>query len=129
MAIGLTFVIFAIVLSNGCGPSDASVPLAPISGKVTYRGKPLPHGQVVMIRGSGQMIAGEIQADGTYRIEAPVGENMVQIFCAVDSSPMEGKGIKDPKSLVPRRYTSYATSGLTVNVLDGENTKDWQLTD
>ncbi len=55
--------------------------MAPVSGKVTYRGKPLPFGQIVMVHTAGPMQAGEIRSDGSYAIEAPVGENRVMIIC------------------------------------------------
>ena len=69
---------YAIVVSTavsscawlGCGGRPGrNVKLAPVSGKVTYRDKPLDHGQIVFVHDSGEMAASEIAPDGTYQGE------------------------------------------------------------
>jgi len=80
-------------------------------------------GQVVLIHDTGKVSAGEINGEGRYRFDAFVGANKVIIICAPDD------GTKDPKSLIPVKYTNDSTSGLTFDVVAGENQKDWVLTD
>lgn len=109
--------------SLGCGSAKPEPQVAPVSGQVTYRGKPLKLGQVVLVHDSGKVSAGEIASDGRFKFDAIVGPNKVVIICAPDD------GTKDPKSLIPVKYTNDSTSGLTLDVVDGENQKDWELTD
>jgi hypothetical protein len=110
-------------LLSGCTKGKVPMRMAPVRGIITYRGKPLSHGQIVVMHSSGPLGAGEIAADGSYKIDAPMGDNSVMIQCPVED------GSKDPKSLIPVRYTNYATSGLTLSVKDGDNQKDWKLVD
>ena len=115
----------------GCaGPPQPQV--APISGRITYQGKPLPQGQIVFIHSSGSMGAGEIGPDGTYRVMAPVGDCKVMITCNDEPnlsklSPKFGRPVTLPRSLIPTRYNSYGTSGLKVTLVEGENKRDWEL--
>lgn len=108
--------------------------LAPVSGRITYGGHPLSHGQIVMIHSSGRVGAGEIGADGRYQLQAAVGENKVMIQCADQPnlsqlSPTKGRALQLPRSLIPKRYTSYTSSGLRLTVVDGKNIHDWRLVD
>ena len=121
------------VQAAGC-QRRAERPMAPVSGNVTYRGKPLPHGQIVMIHDSGQAGASAIRPDGSYEVKAQVGANRVMIICMDDPSftqtnPEIGLPLKEFKSLIPTRYTDYVSSHLTINVVDGGNNLDWNLAD
>ena len=123
---------FAISLP-GCGKSRE---LAPVTGKVTYRGQPLRFGRVVFQPASGQFASGDIQPDGTFCMitqgegdGAPVGENQVRIVCFEGEDPNRKKrtgGVPDEivgfgKSLIPKKYASCSTSGIVVNVQSGTN--------
>jgi hypothetical protein len=105
-----------------------------VIGKVTYRNAALDHGQIVMVHDSGQMGASEIAPDGSYRLEAAVGENAVLIRCTDEPnlSTLGSKGdrsFKLAKSLIPTKYGDYHSSGLKAVVIDGSNKIDWDLSD
>jgi hypothetical protein len=117
---------------TGCGKGRA---LAPVSGKVTYQGKSLPYGRVMLQPQSGQPSTGDIQSDGTFQMVTPgegtgasVGKNMVLIVCRERPSP-EAKAkaaaarqeTSPGRSLIPEKYSSYDTSGITVDVHPGSN--------
>src|SRR5689334_16533406 len=53
-----------IVLVGGCGGSSAKV-----TGKVTYHGRPVLSGAVIMVNEDGTAASGVIQPDGTYTVE------------------------------------------------------------
>ena len=123
----------AVVGVAGCTRKTA-VTVAPVSGTITYHQQPIDHGQIVMVHGSGRMAVGQVRADGTYLVQAPIGENKVMIQCLdeLDLSqirPKENRPESTPRSFIPNRYTNYATSQLHLNVIDGENTQDWELVD
>ena len=116
----------------GCG-GRPEIKMAPIAGTVTYDGKPLTHGRILLMHRSGKMGSGEIGLDGRYRVEAPVGECNVMITCTEQPDRSTPKPAWDdrqvPRSLIPQRYSNYETSGFKVTLVDGENTRDWKLED
>src|SRR6266404_2448300 len=52
-----------LCLIAGCG-----APMGEVNGKVTYKDKPLPYGNVSLLASDGTNLSAEIQADGTYKI-------------------------------------------------------------
>src|SRR6266508_4044360 len=77
------FVLLLMCLVLGCSRNH---PMAPVSGTVTLKNKPLSSGRVIFIHELGHSNFGDIQADGSYRLMAPVGENRVAIECLEDPS-------------------------------------------
>lgn len=72
----------ALLALAGCGE-----PTADVSGKVTYQGKPVTYGTVVLLDAAGAPKAGTIQPDGTYRIG---GVRTGAVKLAVSSPPPPG---------------------------------------
>ena len=118
----------------GCG-GRPTIKTAPIAGKVTYNGKSLTHGQVILMHPSGEVGSGKIGLDGTYRLEAPVGECKVKILCFDQPDLSKLKPPSDdakggvPRTIIPHRYSNFETSGFKVTLVDGDNTHDWNLLD
>src|SRR5947209_18635287 len=81
-ALGLRILPFGLLmLVLGCaGGSSATPELAPVSGKVTFKGKPLPGGRItfVALKG-GQTGSGNIDEKGEYQIRAPVGDVSITV--------------------------------------------------
>src|SRR5262245_37798980 len=131
-------VFMGLALLAGCerGPE----PLVPVTGKVFYRGTPLPTGTVVFTPdaqrgGSGQVASAEIQKDGSFRLRtgdadgAAAGWHRITVL-AVEPPP--GELPKDrfliPRSLVPEKYRDPELSGLAREVKPGkENQIDLHL--
>lgn len=125
-------ITIGVVLLGGCSSVDNET-RAPVVGKVMYEGKPLSQGQIVMVHDSGKMGASEIQPDGSYRLEAVVGENRIMIDSRDQAnlsqiSPKQGRGVRLAPSLIPSRYSDYETSGLRLTVVEGSNSHDFDLT-
>jgi hypothetical protein len=116
----------------GCGAK------ATVTGKVTYKGKPLPMGTVTIHGEKGEVATGGI-ADGSYQVEkAPVGP--VKITVTVPKAPKvpnqmggmaarEGKegpgmpgGGEAQKEVVPipDKYASPETSGKSTTLNKGK---------
>jgi hypothetical protein len=112
----------------GCGDSR---PLAPVHGQVLYNGKPLQFGGVTFQPPSGQPARATIGPDGKFTLTTPgegeggvIGTNQVRVTCYEGQSPDKksaagGEGVLG-KSLIPEHYTSYETSGLTVEIKAGQ---------
>lgn len=124
--------LLLLCLVLGCGRSH---PMAPVSGSVTLKGKPLTSGRVIFIHELGFSNFGDIEEDGTYWLMAPVGETRVAVECLEDPlKRQQGHNpYNDPKalaqSLIPPRYSNHMTSGFTVDVKPGENKADFALED
>ena len=118
----------------GCGSNAPE--LAPATGNVIYKGEPVLFGSVQFqpITG-GQFARGDIQPDGSFVLStaelgegAPVGLNRVRITSFESQNP-RAKGTFQPadnepivgRSLIPRRYSSFGTSGLQAEVKSGTN--------
>ena len=76
-------VLMAVLLAlTGCGD-----PTTEVSGKVTYQGKPVAYGTVVVLDAAGAPKSGAIQPDGTYRVS---GVRPGPVKVAVSSPPPPG---------------------------------------
>ena len=111
----------------GCKGRGIALPTAPVSGKVTYHGKPLGFGRIAFIHSSGQAAGAEIAADGTFTLTAYQGNNHVAIECfdfdRPGSTKTRSRMMAENKSLIPDRYMNYGTSGLTFEVEPGKDNK------
>ncbi|HEY2411855.1 MAG TPA: hypothetical protein VGI40_06420 [Pirellulaceae bacterium] len=128
------------LLLPGCG--GGSTGLAVVKGKISYKGKPVPHGTVNFLPNDGNKPTGtgEIQPDGSYELKtfvsnkpsngAVVGQHKVVIVAIMDQAnvlPEQRSPLSEP--IVPVKYTSPATSDLSANVENKENTIDFDLQD
>lgn len=123
LLISLPAVLCCLALS--CG-RPGQLPTAKVSGKVTLDGKPVPVGLVIFTPESGRSASGKIQPDGTYVLEtydendgAVLGRHRLGVM-ARETIPGQGP-MGSPKpgpSLIPERYGSAETSGLSFEVTD-----------
>ncbi len=124
-SICLTLLPALLAVTCGCGDK---VQLAPASGKVLYNDQPLPFGSVMFQPAAGQPARGTIQADGTFELStfdpgdgATVGPNLVRVTCFEIQNPNRPSGEEqgEPtlgRSLIPKEYNQYGTSGLEFDV-------------
>ena len=131
LAVSLT----ATAIMSGC--RKRAHEMAPVNGKVIYRGEPLQFGNVMFMPESGPPATGIIASNGTFTMitrgegdGASVGKNQVRIGCFDTQSPSykspgSASGLVTEaslgKALIPRKYLSYETSGITVEVRSGVN--------
>jgi len=149
---GLSAVVCGIsIWLGGCG-GPSRPPLAPVQGKITYGGQPVPQGVVTFYPKEGRSATGRIQPDGTYCLTtfepgdgAVIGQHKVTIeavrFTNIGSPP---KSFEDeirqaqektppsshppePHWLVPPRYAKRETTPLTFEVRPGQNIANFNL--
>ena len=77
-----TAVVLAALALTGCADGTTDV-----SGKVTYKGKPVAYGAVVVFDADGAPKSGTIQPDGTFRVS---GVRSGPVKVAVSSPPPPG---------------------------------------
>ena len=105
---------------------------APVQGTVIYNGKPLPYGTVSFQPEAGLPAIGTIQSDGSFTLTtystgdgAIIGSHKVAVIAteadAGTAPPIDPNAeMPAPKFVIPAKYTSYSTSGLTAEVMEGE---------
>ena len=114
-----------LVLLAGCG--RAEVKLAPVQGRVLYRGRPLAGGTIVFTPdadrgGSGPLACGEIGPDGHYTLHTGDEPGAVPGWHKITVAGARGD------RLLPRRYSDPEGSGQGREVKAGQdNTLDLQL--
>lgn len=126
-AFSLPSIVFVglVALLTGCSDRPA---VAPVTGKVTYNGKPLPYGSVGFQPSKGQPSGAAIQPDGTFRLStfaeydgAIIGPHKVKVTCYASQRPSQqakkaaGEFVLG-ESLIPAQYTFLDQSGLTAEV-------------
>jgi major membrane immunogen (membrane-anchored lipoprotein) len=156
LAIALS--ISAAVAVLGCSDDESGLGRRyTVSGKVTYKGAPVPHGTVNFLPSkppppAGRAATGEIK-DGNYSLSTagnndgalPGDYNVAIVAMDVDmasaaSSKAEGgrihegdaayqKAIKTAKQLIPVKYGAGETSGLKATVDSSSKAINFDLTD
>ena len=133
-AVAIALLTALVVASGGCGQK---VKLARVTGKVTYKGNPVPNGGITFLPDpSGPPASGSIGPDGTYTLQtADLGEGAVLgkhavMITALQSGEAKGPEERDPlpPPIIPTKYGSTSTSGLTAEVKDGDNVINFELT-
>ena len=128
------------MVAVGCGGTGE------VSGKVTYRGRPLDRGGVQFQTESGVVFAAEIGPDGSYSVAGlPPGAAKVVVMCydslvitrpaqatpATESARQKvqpkAKRTGGDTNKVPAKYGDFARSGLTCGVRSGSQTHNIEL--
>jgi hypothetical protein len=132
----LSLIIHSVGCASDPGPVATVEPSVPASGVVTFKGKPLPGYQVVLMpEGDRRPAMGTTDAEGKFVLGtnepgdgAPPGKSKVAISWAGPESTVDAvdqSAIDDPSKMpkpsivIPDKYTNPETSGLTAEVPEG----------
>jgi len=119
----------------GCGSSGPAprTDLVPVTGTLIFEGKPLPDAKIVFIPTDKEMTdrpAATVDAEGNFEVfcddqpGAPPANYRVIVMAFKPSEDDEQK----PPSLIPERYNSDKTSGISANVKeDGDNVFNFKI--
>jgi len=147
--------LLSILLISGCTRSVEQQ--AEVSGKVTYKGKPLPGGRITFISPKGHTGSSVISPQGEYKLKAPIGDVQISVDnrmlnrddpSSLSSREKEGYlsrgrlkkpsagGQQPPQQEItgtyvplPKKYVDSSTSGLKYTVESGSQTHDVELSD
>jgi hypothetical protein len=120
----------AALLGSSCSGGNR-LPVYPVRGQVFYDGKPAARALVIfhpLADGPVKELrpAGHVAADGTFALTtyaegdgAPAGDYAVTVDWRQPTPPVDGA--EPGPSLIPARYNSPSSSGLTVTVSSGHN--------
>jgi hypothetical protein len=116
----LYFVIVLIAAYSGCSKSGPAV--APVKGTVLLDGKPMTKGTVITMPAAGRGAKSPIASDGSFQLGtftktdgAIVGTHSAAVI-AYEPPPNAGPESPYGKLLVPKKYASPESSGLTIDV-------------
>jgi hypothetical protein len=118
----------------------AAAASATVSGRVTFQGRPVIWGSVILVGSDGRSVVGRIQPDGTYTVtNAPMGEVGVSITSPDPLVQHYATQIKTSRDripvaqwaappvdrqqwfVLPQRYENAKDSKLTLTVKRGSN--------
>jgi len=136
-----TALFVAGLFAMGCGGGPAT---APVSGVVTYKGKPVPNADVTFAPDNGGRAAsGRTDSNGRFTLGtfevsdgALIGKHKVAVIAngpPRPAKPGEGSGMPGDtvpgEPVIPAKFFSPDTSGLLHEVKSGRNSIDLQLAD
>jgi len=122
LLIAFFLLVFITALTLGCGSGTG----VPVSGTVTYNGKPLAEGDIIFAPagGPGVEAAGKI-AGGSYSLTALPGPVLVKIYATREEGPKDpAMGMAPRKQYLPAKYNVSSelkrevSSDLSKNNLD-----------
>jgi len=144
-AVGVAMAAACALTWTGCGPKRPET--VPVSGRVTYHGKPVAGAHVMFQPEQGRPAVATTGPDGSYRLTTFVaGDGALLGRHRVTIQATRVTGIAQPKSfeeemrsvgkstgtralewLVPQKYSSLETTPLTAEVKPGENAINFDL--
>ncbi len=127
--------VWVLLVIAGCSKSP---PLYKVTGKASFRGKPLATGMVGFHHTDAKspMVTGEIRPDGSFELMtkrpgdgAVPGEYMVTVTSMLPGKGVEGidKDYQPPKPLIPLRYMRLDETPLKATVEPKDNVIDLSL--
>lgn len=136
--IPLAALLVLVCWGTGASAEDAPAKTATVTGKVTFRGQPLPRGTVAFHPEKGKPIKAKLQEDGTYEAKkVPVGKVRLTVETeSLKPAPRKppapgGKPPAPPAPApagkyipIPVKYADPRTSGLTLDVKEGKQVHD-----
>ncbi|OAI42240.1 hypothetical protein AYO40_01910 [Planctomycetaceae bacterium SCGC AG-212-D15] len=119
--------VTALLLSAGCGAP--AVKTHPVSGTVTWNGKPLPDGDILfMPTDPGKVPESGLIVDGKFEMNAKPGPNRVEIRACRPSKFDPVMGATSPEPYLPGRYNNQSILKAEV-VESGDNRFTFELTE
>ena len=140
--------VLVLLVLVGCGSGTGAV-----TGRVTFQGKPVVSGSVVMLGADNKLVSGPLDAEGRYAINGvPLGTVQVAVVSPNPAPPRlskrrekmiklleEKKDVQDSPAPaapkvdsskwypLPKQYELADTSGITTTIHSGDNTFDIEL--
>lgn len=117
----------AIALEAGCAPQAYEGRTAKVSGKVTLGDAAVSAGNVLFMMEDGHAASTVLGTDGTYSTECRPGTYKVAVTPPELVDPLAASGNSQARVSIPNRYQDLGTSGLTIDLKEGDNRFDIPL--
>jgi hypothetical protein len=110
--------VVVVAAAVGCGGDSTPE----VSGKITFRGNPIPLGSVMFVGSDGNAIDAHLGDDGRYSIRpARVGPMKVVVTAGPTPPPKAGAKPGPAPAALPAKYGKRETTDLTVELKPGSN--------
>jgi len=120
--------LLSIGLLAGCFSGSGERRSGTVSGKVTLDGAALAAGTVLFMTEDGHGATADIQPDGSYTLQCRPDQYKVAVSPPTASDPLAGPNASSQSAgAIPAKYHDVATSSLSTEVKEGENTFDISL--
>lgn len=134
-------VLFTCAFVIGC--SGSTGPTGTVKGKVTYKGNPPPQGTTVQFLSNAGAASAQTGADGNYTAEkvkagayqvtvsppAQASQDPAAAMKAYEEAKKQGKSTVSATKVLPEKYLRPDTSKLKLEVKEGNNDFNIDLTD
>jgi hypothetical protein len=113
----LPVAILTLIAVAGCGRHGGPPGTIRVTGTVTYDGRPLPTGAVHFVADSGAGGSTRLQA-GRFQLFLAPGHYRLAVIATDGVETIDPKtgGMKPGNFLIPERYATVDTSGLTATI-------------
>jgi hypothetical protein len=122
-------VLICLLFVIGCGDRLSSV-----TGRISYKGKPLSAGTVTFVSPTGPAATGEIGKDGSYKLLTPgkgggaiPGSYNVAFRSLAPVNPNDHSPDRRLTLTIPEKYMNHRISGVRAEVKEGANVIDFDL--
>lgn len=114
----LRFVAIAVVSLALVGCGSAGGGGTTVKGAISYKGAAVTSGVINFLKQGATPLGGAISSDGTFEFVLPPGEYQVLINAPapLPAGWKEGDPLPTAPPLVPEKFASFGTSGLTASV-------------
>ncbi|EAQ81952.1 hypothetical protein DSM3645_17410 [Blastopirellula marina DSM 3645] len=119
--------------ASGCNATSGP-PTGVVQGQVTFDGKPVTNGDITFYSGElGSGISEALDADGKYVTQTPIRTGSYTVTILPPSQPPP----EDPRQLIvrvvskdiPAKYRDPKKSGLRIDVREGDNSFDIEMSE
>ncbi|MES2791024.1 MAG: hypothetical protein V4719_15535 [Planctomycetota bacterium] len=109
--------LVTFALAAGCQSKPVEKPAgvpAQVSGTVSYAGKPIARGSIILYpQVGGPMYQAPLGAGGAFKMASPTPTGKYVVYLYNGTQPLSG---------VPQKYSSETSSDYIVTIQEGENT-------
>ena len=130
----MALLVISLFAATGCKQEEK---LGRIGGKVSFQGQPVSEGIVLFsCVAKGVNMTAPLKEDGSYEVimakgaGLPLGEYKVSVSPPQPFYQIGQKAPQQPKQYpnIPAKYRNFQTSGLSVNIIDGDNPFNIEMT-
>jgi hypothetical protein len=132
------FVLSVAFLAMGLAGCSRGPAVGEVSGKVTFKGKPIVEGTITFINPTtGYAAEAGLQKDGSYVVETPegglvVGEYLVMVnpllYRDTSNPRTPPSPVERPAPNIPQKYRNQGRTPLRATVQKGRNTFNFDMT-
>ena len=116
--------LILVLCAGGCGSGTPAVETGSVAGVVQLDGQPVSNARVSFYnaeRGAGA--TADVASDGSYSLPepVPVGRYIISVIRPDGGSPLSAEQQPEADWNIPDKYSSEATSDISVQIQAGEN--------